>query len=204
MTYNFKKELPVMEHFYSLQGEGQYQGYAAFFIRLAGCDVGCVWCDVKESWEANEGQLMQISEMIAMVKESGTKIVIVTGGEPLMHDLTYLTKELQQLDVRVHVETSGTSPITGEWSWICFSPKKFKQPLEEYYEKADELKIVVFNKSDFAWAQTHAEKVNDSCKLLLQPEWSVRDKYIEEMIQFVKDNPQWQLSLQVHKYLDIR
>ena len=193
-----------MEHFYSLQGEGQYQGYAAFFIRLAGCDVGCVWCDVKESWEANEGQLMQISEMIAMVKESGTKIVIVTGGEPLMHDLTYLTKELQQLDVRVHVETSGTSPITGEWSWICFSPKKFKQPLEEYYEKADELKIVVFNKSDFAWAQTHAEKVNDSCKLLLQPEWSVRDKYIEEMIQFVKDNPQWQLSLQVHKYLDIR
>lgn len=193
-----------MEHFYSLQGEGVYQGQAAYFIRLAGCDVGCVWCDVKESWEATEGQLMQIDQMVSLVKESGTKIVIITGGEPLMYDLTFLTQALHQLGVRVHVETSGTSPITGEWTWVCFSPKKFKKPLEEYYEKADELKVIIFNKSDFAWAQSHAEKVNKNCRLLLQPEWSVQDRYIEEMIEFVKENPQWQLSMQVHKYLKIR
>lgn len=204
MNFDPSKELPVMEYFYSLQGEGKYQGYASFFIRLAGCDVGCHWCDVKESWESSIDQLTPIAELIQKVKESGTQIVIITGGEPLMHNLDFLTDALHQLGIRVHVETSGTSPITGKWSWICFSPKKFKEALPEYYEKANELKVIIFNKSDFAWAQTHAEKVNADCQLFLQPEWSVKYQYVEEIIAFVKANPKWQLSLQVHKYLGIR
>lgn len=204
MNFNPAKELPVMEVFYSLQGEGKYQGHAAYFIRLAGCDVGCHWCDVKESWEASQNQITPISDILNGVKESGANLVIVTGGEPLMYNLSILTQGLHQLGVGVHVETSGTSPLTGDWSWVCFSPKKFKAPLQEYYHLANELKVIVYNDSDFDWAEGHAAKVNASCKLVLQPEWSAKEKNISDIIAYVKANPKWQLSLQVHKDLEIR
>ncbi|NEN23181.1 radical SAM protein [Cryomorpha ignava] len=196
-------QLPVMEQFYTIQGEGSFTGCAAYFIRLAGCDVGCVWCDVKESWNAEGYPVLETTDLAEVAKESGTEIVVVTGGEPAMYDLNSLTSDLQNKGLRTHIETSGTHPIRGNWHWVCFSPKKFKKPLPEAYEKADELKVVIFNKHDFKWAETHAELVRKDCLLYLQPEWSKAEEMMPLITAYVKENPRWKISLQTHKYLGI-
>lgn len=195
--------LPLMEDFYTIQGEGFYQGSAAYFIRLGGCDVGCVWCDVKESWDASAHPLVSVDEMTRKAKASGAQIVVVTGGEPVMYDLTALTDVLKAAGLRTHLETSGAYPITGTWDWICFSPKKFKAPDDSVLKKVDELKIIVYNKSDFAWGEEFASGVNDKCHLFLQPEWSKEKEVLPLIIEYVKSNPKWQVSLQVHKYMNI-
>lgn len=192
-----------MEHFYTLQGEGVYQGKAAYFIRLGGCDVGCVWCDVKDSWDGGKHPLWRIEDLVAEVKATPTEIVVITGGEPLMHDLTELTAALKQAGMRTHMETSGSSPLSGTWDWITLSPKKFKAPLPEVLPHASELKVVVYNKSDFAWAEQWAAQVSPQCKLYLQPEWSKADAVTPLIIDYIKAHPQWQLSLQIHKYINV-
>jgi organic radical activating enzyme len=195
--------LPVMEHFYTLQGEGYYQGQAAYFIRLGGCDVGCVWCDVKESWDAVAHPLLSIDEIVLNVKQTPAKIVVITGGEPLLHNLDELTGRLKQSGFRIHIETSGSSQISGTLDWITLSPKKFKEPLPEVLPHANELKIIVFNKSDFAWAEKYAASVRSSCKLYLQPEWSKAALITPLIVDYIKKHPQWQLSLQTHKYINV-
>jgi len=195
--------LPVMEHFYTLQGEGHHQGKAAYFIRLGGCDVGCVWCDVKESWDVNKYPRLKIDDLCSAVKTTAAKIVVITGGEPLMHDLTSLTHELQLAGLRTHLETSGAYPLTGSWDWICLSPKKFKAPLPELIPQANELKVVIFNKSDFAWAEQYAVRVSPACKLFLQPEWDKASEMTPLIIDYIKTNPRWELSLQIHKYIHV-
>lgn len=195
--------LPVMEHFYTLQGEGVHQGKAAYFIRLGGCDVGCVWCDVKESWEADKHPLFSINELVDAVKKTPAQMVVITGGEPLLHDLTLLTKALHEAGLRVHIETSGSSPLSGELDWITLSPKKFKAPLPDVLPHASELKIVVFNKTDFAWAEKWTAQVSPQCKLFLQPEWSKAAQMTPLIVDYIKAHPQWQLSLQVHKYINV-
>ena len=202
-TINTSKTLPVMEHFYTLQGEGLHQGKAAYFIRLGGCDVGCVWCDVKDSWEAGKHPLRSIEYLLEEVKKTPAEIVVITGGEPLMHDLTELTAALKSAGLRTHMETSGSSPLSGTWDWITLSPKKFKEPLAEVIPFADELKIVVFNKSDFQWAEKYAALVKPGCKLYLQPEWDKASQVTPMIIDYIKAHPQWQLSLQVHKYINV-
>jgi len=196
-------QLPVMEHFYTLQGEGVHTGKAAYFIRLGGCDVGCVWCDVKESWDAGKHPLWQIDDLVKTVKETATEIVVITGGEPLIHDLVPLTNALHAKGLRIHIETSGSSPLSGELDWITLSPKKFKEPLPEVLPRANELKIVVFNKSDFAWAEKWAAKVSKNCRLFLQPEWSKAAGLTPLIVDYIKAHPQWQLSLQTHKYINV-
>lgn len=195
--------LPVMEHFYTLQGEGFHQGKAAYFIRLAGCDIGCVWCDVKDSWDREKHPKLLISELTGFVQQTPTKIVVITGGEPLMHDLTELTASIQEKNLQTHIETSGAYPLTGKWNWICLSPKKFKAPLPELVQKANELKVVIYHKSDFDWAEKYAAQVNPSCKLYLQPEWDKAAEVTPLIIDYIKEHPQWQLSLQVHKYINV-
>ena len=195
--------LPVMEHFYTLQGEGMHQGKAAYFIRLAGCDVGCVWCDVKESWDAGKHPLLSIESLVKEVKATPAKIVVLTGGEPLMHNLNLLTTELQNAGLRTNIETSGSHPLTGKWDWICLSPKKFKAPLPEIPPHANELKVVIFNKSDFEWAEEFAGKVSPACKLYLQPEWDKANQVTPLIVDYIKANPKWQLSLQIHKYINV-
>ncbi|MEO5564341.1 MAG: 7-carboxy-7-deazaguanine synthase QueE [Chitinophagaceae bacterium] len=195
--------IPVMEHFYTLQGEGYHQGRAAYFIRLGGCDVGCVWCDVKESWDADKHPKYEIQSLKELVKKTAAEIVVITGGEPLMHDLTTLTKELQQAGLKTHIETSGAHPLSGSWNWICLSPKKFKAPLPNILPKANELKIIVFNKSDIDWAEKHAALVSPSCKLYLQPEWDKAAEITPLIIEYIKYHPKWELSLQIHKYINV-
>ena len=195
--------LPVMEDFYTLQGEGFHQGKAAYFIRLGGCDVGCVWCDVKDSWDAEKHPKLKIESLKLKVKKTPAKIVVITGGEPLMHDLTGLTKELQAAGLKTHIETSGAHPISGSWDWICLSPKKFKAPLPGIVPLANELKIVVFNKSDFDWAEKYAAFVSPTCKLFLQPEWDKAAEITPLIIDYIKAHPQWELSLQIHKYINV-
>ena len=204
---NLKSEidtsLPVMEDFYTLQGEGFHQGKAAYFIRLGGCDVGCVWCDVKDSWDAEKHPKLKIESLISKVKKTPADIVVITGGEPLMHDLTELTKELQAAGLKTHIETSGAHPLSGSWDWICLSPKKFKAPLPGIIPWANELKIVVFNKSDFEWAEKYAALISPSCKLFLQPEWDKAAEITPLIIDYIKAHPQWELSLQIHKYINV-
>jgi 7-carboxy-7-deazaguanine synthase len=195
--------LPVMEDFYTLQGEGFHQGKAAYFIRLGGCDVGCVWCDVKDSWEAGRHPLRSIPELVSKVKKNPGNIVVITGGEPLMHNLDELTRQLHNAGLRTHMETSGSSPLSGSWDWITLSPKKFKAPLPEILSQAHELKIVVFNRSDFAWAEQWSAQVSEECKLYLQPEWSRADQVTPLIIDYIKADPRWQLSLQIHKYINV-
>lgn len=196
-------DLPVMEHFYTLQGEGYHQGKAAYFIRLAGCDVGCVWCDVKDSWDADKHPKYKIEELLAAVKKTPAGIVVITGGEPLMHNLDELTALFQDAGLKMHIETSGAYPLTGLWDWICLSPKKFKAPLEPVLHLAHELKVVIFNKSDFDWAEKYAAIVAPSCKLYLQPEWDKATEITPLIIEYIKANPQWELSLQIHKYINV-
>jgi 7-carboxy-7-deazaguanine synthase len=196
-------KLPVMEHFYTLQGEGVHTGKAAYFIRLGGCDVGCVWCDVKESWEADKHPLWEIEDLVNMVKVTPAQMVVITGGEPLLHDLTLLTGALRKAGLRTHIETSGSSPLSGELDWITLSPKKFKSPLPEVLPHAHELKIVVFNKTDFAWGEKWAAQVSTDCRLFLQPEWSKAAELTPLIVDYIKAHPQWQLSLQTHKYINV-
>lgn len=192
-----------MEHFYTLQGEGFHTGKAAYFIRLGGCDVGCVWCDVKDSWDAAAHPLMTTGEIVHIAAAHPGRIAVITGGEPAMHNLNALCDALHEAGFKTHIETSGAHPLSGGLDWVTLSPKKFKAPLEQYMEQADELKIVVFNKSDFEWAEQHAIKVAPACKLYLQPEWSKADIITPLIIDYIKQNPQWQLSLQTHKYVNI-
>lgn len=194
--------LPLMEEFYTIQGEGHHTGKAAYFIRLGGCDVGCHWCDVKESWDAALHPPTAASEIVKNAsKYSNT--VVVTGGEPLMWDMSYLTGLLKDKGMQVHIETSGAYKFTGQWDWICLSPKKRMLPTPEIYPAAHELKVIIFNKSDFAFAEEHAAKVAPHCELYLQPEWSVREKMTPYIVDYVMKNPQWKISLQTHKYLNI-
>ena len=195
--------LPVMEHFYTLQGEGYYQGRAAYFVRLGGCDVGCVWCDVKESWDAEKHPVLEISSIIGEIKKTPADIVVITGGEPLMHNLDTLTAEMKKAGLQTNIETSGSSPLSGHWDWICLSPKKFKEPLPEITNAANELKVIVYNKSDFAWAEKYAAQVQASCKLYLQPEWSKASQMTPLIVDYIKANPRWELSLQIHKYINV-
>ena len=195
--------LPVMEHFYTLQGEGFHQGKSAYFIRLAGCDVGCVWCDVKDSWDVSKHPLYATKDLVAFVRQTPARIVVITGGEPLMHNLTKLTAELQESGLQTHIETSGAYPLTGSWNWICLSPKKFKAPLPEVVKMANELKVVIYHKSDFEWAEKYAAQVTTECKLYLQPEWDKAAEVTPLIIDYIKTHPQWQLSLQVHKYINV-
>lgn len=195
--------LPVMEAFYTIQGEGHFSGNSAYFIRLGGCDVGCVWCDVKDSWNAEKWPKQSIEQIVTQAKQHPTRLAVVTGGEPLMYDLSELTDTLKESGLQTNVETSGAHPLSGDWNWICFSPKKFMKPREEFYQTADELKVVVYNKSDFKWAEEHAAKVNPDCLLYLQPEWDKSETVLPEIIDYVKDNPQWKISLQTHKFMQI-
>ena len=203
LNAQFSSGLPVMEDFYTLQGEGYHQGRAAYFIRLGGCDVGCVWCDVKDSWDAEKHERRAIEDLVQKVKETSATIVVITGGEPLMHDLTVMTAALRAAGLKTHIETSGAHPLSGEWDWICLSPKKFKAPLVEICPLAHELKIVVFNKSDLAWAEQYAAFVSPACKLFLQPEWDKASEVTPMIIDYIKQNPQWELSLQIHKYINV-
>jgi organic radical activating enzyme len=195
--------LPVMEHFYTLQGEGFHQGRAAYFIRLGGCDVGCVWCDVKESWDADRHPKLDVRSLRLQVEKTPAEMVVITGGEPLMHDLNELTKEFQANGFKTHLETSGAYSLSGQWDWICLSPKKFKAPLSGILSKADELKVVIFNKSDFEWAEKYAVLVSPDCKLYLQPEWDKAAQMTPLIIDYIKANPKWELSLQIHKYINV-
>jgi organic radical activating enzyme len=193
-----------MEDFYSIQGEGHYQGHAAYFVRLGGCDVGCVWCDVKESWDAKIHPITTVEEIIARIKTSTTEIVIVTGGEPVMYNLSHFTNRLKAENFRTHIETSGIYPLTGDWDWVCFSPKKFKAPHPSIYKAANELKVVIYNQSDFEWAEKHAAMVNADCELFLQPEWSREKEMVPKITEYIKMNPHWKISVQIHKYMNVR
>jgi 7-carboxy-7-deazaguanine synthase len=196
-------KLPVMEAFYTIQGEGAWQGHAAYFVRLGGCDVGCVWCDVKESWDASKHPTLEVAQMVTDAQQHPARIAVITGGEPLMYHLDYLTDSLQKAGFRTHIETSGVYPLSGAWDWICFSPKKFKAPHESIYYKADELKVIVYHPSDFAFAESFATKMKKDCQLLLQPEWSKAEKMMPLIVDYVKANPRWQVSLQTHKYMNV-
>ncbi len=197
-------EIPLMEAFYTIQGEGNFTGHAAYFIRLGGCDVGCHWCDVKESWDVNLHPKVSIESIVSEAQKHPTRLAVITGGEPLMHNLDLLTEALQSAGFQTNIETSGVcEQLSGHWNWVCFSPKKFKQPNPSIYTKADELKVIIYNKSDFDFALEHAQNVNENCRLLLQPEWSRQLDMLPQIIEFVKENPAWQISLQTHKFMDI-
>ena len=194
--------LPLMEAFYTIQGEGFHKGKASYFIRIGGCDVGCHWCDVKESWDAQAHPLVSTEKIIEDALEHSDTIVI-TGGEPLMWDMTSLTKGLRNNNKKIHIETSGAYELTGDWDWICLSPKKRKNPVGEIYKKANELKVIIYNTDDLKFAEQQAEKTNSNAHLFLQPEWGKREKMMPVMLDYVKKNPKWKISLQSHKYLNI-
>ncbi|MDW3650153.1 MAG: 7-carboxy-7-deazaguanine synthase QueE [Bacteroidia bacterium] len=203
VNYRQANPLPVMEQFYTLQGEGFWTGTPAYFIRLAGCDVGCHWCDVKESWDPAEEQYQEVELIAQTAKDSGAERVVITGGEPSIYDLTKLCDALHALGLKVHMETAGPHAASGEIDWLCLSPKKFLPPLDEYYEKAHELKVIIYNATDFAWAEMHAARCPEHVELYFQTEWSRRDRFTAEIVQYVKDHPRWKLSMQTHKYIDI-
>ncbi len=197
------KKLPVMEAFYTLQGEGSHAGKAAYFIRLAGCDVGCVWCDVKESWDAGKHPIQSIEKIVEEACKYPSRFVVITGGEPLMYNLSALTQLLREKGFAIALETSGCYHLQGQIDWYCFSPKKFKKPVESSYNIANELKVIIAHPSDFEWAEGHAKKVNGNCQLFLQPEWDKQERFLPMIVDYVKNNPQWRISLQTHKYLNI-
>ena len=194
--------LPLMEAFYTLQGEGYHKGSAAYFIRIGGCDVGCHWCDVKESWNSELHPPTDISVIVEEAKKH-SNTVVVTGGEPLMWSMDPLTNALHEKEIQIHIETSGAYPLSGNWDWFCLSPKKNKLPISDAYQRADELKMIVYNKDDLRFAEEQAAKVNKDCKLFLQPEWSKRDTVMPLLVDYVLENPKWKVSLQTHKYLNI-
>ena len=194
---------PIMEHFYTIQGEGYHTGAPAYFIRTAGCDVQCWWCDVKDSWDADKHPKLSVYFLLDEASKYPTKLLIITGGEPAMYDLTKLTNKFKEAGYRIHIETSGAYPLIGEFDWITFSPKKFKAPLKEVAKVADELKIVVFNKSDLQWAEDHQKLVSSDCKLFLQPEWDKREITEKIVFDYILSHPNWFVSLQTHKYLGV-
>lgn len=196
-------DLPIMEEFLTIQGEGKYTGTPAYFVRLGGCDVGCVWCDVKESWNADIHPKSSVNDIINRVTKENSDLIVLTGGEPAMYDLSELCKGLKSQGKTIAIETSGCYPLKGAVDWYTFSPKKFKKPIEEAYRKAQELKVVIYHKSDFDWAIEHAKKVNSECLLYIQPEWSKKDQLISEIVAFTKRNKGWKISLQTHKYMNI-
>ncbi|GAB3326075.1 7-carboxy-7-deazaguanine synthase QueE [Larkinella ripae] len=197
------QRLPVMESFYTLQGEGAHTGKAAYFIRLGGCDVGCHWCDVKESWDAEAHPKFSVAEIVAGALQHPGRMAVITGGEPLMHDLTSLTLALKKAGFQTNIETSGVYAVSGVWDWICFSPKKFKEPNPDIFSRANELKVIVYNRSDFAFAESFVERLQPPCKLFLQPEWSRSNEMLPLIVEYVKQHPQWQVSLQTHKFMEI-
>ena len=192
-----------MEAFYTIQGEGTYTGHAAYFIRLGGCDVGCVWCDVKESWEAGQWPVQPIEQIVEGALAYPARLVVITGGEPLLYQLGPLTQLLKDKGFIINLETSGTHPFSGSFDWVCFSPKKFKAPHPTIYQQADELKVIIFHQSDFEFAEKHARLVPPQCKNILQPEWSKSHQFINPIIDYVKHHPNWKISLQTHKFMDI-
>ena len=192
-----------MEAFYTIQGEGAQTGNAAFFIRIGGCDVGCYWCDVKESWNPDLHPVTDTDDIVSKVFESKAESVVVTGGEPLIYNLDYLCKRIKERNIKLFLETSGAWPFSGKWDRLCLSPKRNKKPLNENYNKADELKVIIFDENDFEWAEECALKVNDKCLLLLQPEWSNRDVMMLKIVDYILGNPKWRMSLQSHKYMGI-
>ena len=204
-------KIPVMEYFYTLQGEGTYQGKAAYFIRLGGCDVGCVWCDVKDSWDATKHPSFSVEEIVNNMQntlpitqqKNMNPIVVITGGEPLMHNLDLLTNTIKDAGYRTHLETSGAHPLSGSWDWICLSPKKFKAPLPEICKVANELKVVIYHTSDLKWAELYAETVSPECRLFLQPEWEKSEKMTPLIVEYIQKNPKWTLCLQIHKYIHV-
>ena len=196
-------EYPVMEMFHTIQGEGFHTGKSAFFIRLGGCDVGCHWCDVKESWPIDTHPRLSIETIISEARKSNTEIAVVTGGEPTMHNLEDLTHALKSIGLQTHIETSGTNTLSGEWDWVTFSPKKFKSPSNSIASLASELKVIIYNQSDLQFAQTHSRAVDKKCLLYLQPEWDRKEIAMPIIVDFIRLNPEWRISLQTHKYLQI-
>jgi len=196
-------ELPLMEAFYTIQGEGRFTGYPAYFIRIGGCDVGCVWCDVKDSWQAGRWPVQSIERIVEDALRYPGRLAVITGGEPLMYDMGPLTNLLKEKGFTTNIETSGAHQFSGDFDWVCFSPKKFKKPHPSIYEYADELKSVIFHQSDFTFAEEHAQLVKSSCELRLQPEWSKAEKFTPIIIDFAKNHPKWKISLQTHKFMDI-
>jgi 7-carboxy-7-deazaguanine synthase len=203
LTFDVTTEIPVMEEFYTLQGEGKHTGRAAYFIRLAGCNVGCTWCDVKESWPVEKKQLTKLDSLVKNAQKHKGRFVVVTGGEPTLYDLQPLTKAFHQAGFMLAIETSGTNKLIGEFDWICLSPKKFKPALENNFKLANELKVIAYNKHDFEWALELAEKTSPACCLYIQPEWEKLAEMAPLAVEFVKNNPKWKLSVQTHKYLNI-
>jgi organic radical activating enzyme len=202
-TQNLNTLLPLMEHFFTIQGEGYHTGKAAYFLRLAGCDVGCVWCDVKESWDETLYEKVSITEMVNYVKKSGAKFCVITGGEPAQYDLSNLTDKLKQSGIYTAIETSGVYPLKGKFDWVCLSPKKFKPANDNVFKLANELKVIIYHKSDFAWAEKQAQKTESTCKLYLQPEWDKKEQILPLLVEYVKQNPRWRISLQTHKYINV-
>lgn len=196
-------KLPLVEEFYTLQGEGYHTGSAAYFIRVGGCDVGCSWCDTKFSWNPDLHPPVDIQQIVDHASVSPAAAVVVTGGEPLMANMEPLTSKLKEKDIATFLETSGAYPLTGSWDWICLSPKRNMPPVGDIHQQAHELKMIIAEEEDFEWAIEHSGLVNDACKLFLQPEWSVRELMLPKIIEFVKENPSWQVSLQAHKYMHI-
>ncbi len=204
MTLNVKPDrFPVMEAFYTIQGEGYHQGKAAFFIRLGGCDVGCHWCDVKESWNAEDHPEVTCDSLLDSAQRYPSKLVVVTGGEPMMYDLEMLTTSFSKSGFMMNLETSGAYPLSGSWDWICVSPKKFKPPLPDSLERADELKVIIYNHDDFKWAESFRDKVKPACKFYLQPEWTKMDRMMPYIVEYVKKDPAWEISLQSHKFINV-
>jgi len=203
MNKNNQNLLPVVEDFYSLQGEGYYTGTAAYFIRLAGCDVGCHWCDTKPSWHIFPFQWTNCDNIIQKILTAKAKTVVVTGGEPFTYNLSYLSNELEKYNINKHIETSGTEPISGKWNWISFSPKPWKKALDYFFNIANELKIIIQNEEDFLWAEECKSKVNANCKLFLQPEWSSFNKIIPHIVEYIKKHDYWRISIQTHKFMKI-
>jgi organic radical activating enzyme len=197
------QKLPLIDEFYTVQGEAFHTGKAAYFIRIGGCDIGCHWCDTKISWDFNTHKLVDIQEVVANVQINNADTVVVTGGEPSIYELSPLCKLLKEKGIQTHVETSGAYKLSGEWDWICLSPKKQNPPLDEIYQKANELKVIIYEPEDYKWAEETAKKVNPNCKLYLQPEWSRHNKLIPEIVEYVKKNKNWQISIQAHKFMQI-
>ena len=195
--------LPLMESFLSIQGEGYFAGKSSYFLRIGGCDVGCHWCDVKESWDPKIHPLTEVDKIIKEVQKNSVDIVVITGGEPLMWNLDYLCHRLNELNLKIHLETSGAYNLSGKFDWICLSPKKTLKPIKEVQDLANELKVIISNKNDFKWAQIQSKKVKKSCKLFLQPEWSKKQEILPEIVNFVSNNIQWSISLQTHKYMNL-
>lgn len=199
----FSTRFSVMEHFYTIQGEGYWTGTPAYFVRLAGCEVGCHWCDVKESWDINIHPILTVQQILAFIQQTPAQRIVITGGEPLQQDLTDLCLALHQNQYKIHLETSGTYPLSGKIDWICLSPKKFKKPLPYIYEHIHELKVIIYHPSDFEFAEEHASLCPRGVHLFLQPEWSKQNKVLPLIIEYVKKHPQWRISLQTHKYMNI-